>query len=104
MEDYELNVGEWEGHAKVNVRDYTKAKDLFAFVFRPLKANVKVTLGFYMPNITRLVVDFGRGKLVNFTVHVPVDDRTTITKRIQFRSFLTFPWAMASFNEQLTKL
>ncbi|MDZ8095368.1 MAG: aromatic ring-hydroxylating dioxygenase subunit alpha [Nostoc sp. DedQUE05] len=104
MEDYELNVGEWEGHAKVNVRDYTKAKDIFAFVFRPLKANVKVTLGFYMPNITRLVVDFGRGKLVNFTVHVPIDDRTTITKRIQFRSFLTFPWADGIFQRAAYKV
>ncbi|WP_257237072.1 hypothetical protein [Nostoc sp. 'Peltigera malacea cyanobiont' DB3992] len=33
MEDYELNVGEWEGHAKVNVRDYTKAKDLSPLCF-----------------------------------------------------------------------
>ncbi len=98
MEDYDLSLEDWGGHVSVNIKNYTKAKDIFRYVFRPLRSNVKVTLGFYMPNITRLVVDFGRGKIINFTVHVPVDNDTTITKRIQFRSLLTFPWVDAIFQ------
>ncbi|MBD1864959.1 aromatic ring-hydroxylating dioxygenase subunit alpha [Trichocoleus desertorum] len=104
MEDYDLHTEAWGGHVDVNVENYTQAKDLFKYVFRPSKSKVKVSLGFYMPNITRLVVDFGRGKIVNFTVHVPVDDSTTITKRIQFRNFLTTRLADPIFQRAAFKV
>lgn len=98
MEDYDVNLQDWSGSITVDIENYTQAKGIFRYVFRPLRSTVKTTLGFYMPNITRVDVEFGRGKLTTFTIHLPVDDRTTMTKRIQFRNFLTFPWADPIFQ------
>ena len=92
IEDYKLNLQDWSGSVTVDIDSFTNAKDIFRLVFRPMHSKVKTSLSFYMPNITRVDVEFGRGKLTTFTVHLPVDDKTTMTKRVQFRNFLKFPW------------
>lgn len=93
IEDYNLELQDWSGRITVDIENFTNAKNIFRFVFRPLRSKVKTTLGFYMPNITRVDVEFGRGKLTTFTIHLPIDNHTTMTKRVQFRNFLKLPLA-----------
>ena len=55
------------------------------------RPNILAQICFYMPNVTRLDVDYGIFKFINFNVHVPIDKQTTVTKWIQLRNFLTHP-------------
>ena len=93
MEDYEYNSQDWGAYASINAKSYTNAGRFFRYILPAPNSNVKMSLSFYMPNITKVDVDFGRGKFVIFTIHLPVDDNKTIIKRIQFRNCFKFRWA-----------
>jgi phenylpropionate dioxygenase-like ring-hydroxylating dioxygenase large terminal subunit len=94
VEDYEVQDEDWGVSTKTRYKNYTKAeKSLFRPFFNPKGTELNSKISFYLPNITKVEVDFGRGKLINYAVHLPIDDNTTISKRIQFRNFFITPWA-----------
>ena len=93
IEDYEIQNEEWGISAKSQFKNFTKPKGLFKPFFRSARTELNTKTSFYLPNITKVEVDFGKGKLVNYAAHLPIDDSTTISKRIQFRNFFTYSWA-----------
>ncbi|MFN6561223.1 MAG: Rieske 2Fe-2S domain-containing protein [Nostoc sp. ChiSLP01] len=93
IEPYEVEEEPWGISARITYKNFTKPKGIFRLFFRPSKTVLKAKTNFFLPNVTRIESDFSRGKVVNYAIHLPVDDRTTLTKRIQFRSVLTNSWA-----------
>lgn len=93
MKDYALTFDKWSGRVVVDISNFKNATPTFKYLFKPLRSNLKIGLGYYMPNITRVDVESSSGKLTTLTIHLPIDDQTTMTKRIQFRNFLKFPLA-----------
>lgn len=97
---YDIEMDDWSVNLKVDFMNYTKPNGIFKYVYflRPSNSKVESKSTFYLPNINKLEVDFGTGKIVNFVTHIPIDNRTTLVKRIQFRSFLTYSWADPLFQ------
>jgi len=94
VEDYVVEDENWGISAKIIYKNYTKPKDgVFKSFFRPASTQLNAKTSFYLPNITKIESDFGRGKMINYAIHIPVDDNMTISKRIQFRNFFTYSWA-----------
>jgi phenylpropionate dioxygenase-like ring-hydroxylating dioxygenase large terminal subunit len=52
-----------------------------------------VSFGFHMPNVTRMEARLPFATFCVYGAHVPIDDRTTVTKWAALRSFLTGAWA-----------
>ncbi|BAZ53803.1 Rieske [2Fe-2S] domain-containing protein [Nostoc sp. NIES-4103] len=98
VEDYVVENEDWGISTKITYKNYTKPKNgIFKSFFRPARTQLNAKTTFYLPNITKIESDFGRGKMINYAVHIPVDDNTTISKRIQFRNFFTYSWADSLF-------
>ncbi|WP_341526713.1 aromatic ring-hydroxylating dioxygenase subunit alpha [Nostoc sp. UHCC 0302] len=98
VEDYVIQDENWGMSAKITYKNYTKPKNgVFKSFFRPARTQLNAKTSFYLPNITKIESDFGRGKMINYAVHIPVNDNTTISKRIQFRNFFTHSWADSLF-------
>ena len=93
VENYKVQNEDWGISAKIKYANFTKPKGIFRFFFRPARTEVNAKTSFYLPNITKVESNFGRGKMVNYAIHLPIDNNTTISKRIQFRSGLTYRWA-----------
>ncbi len=89
---YDAHLDEWSGSACVNLKP-PQLKGLWKYI-RPQKlqeAEAKAT--FYMPNVNREDVKLGKAKFILFAVHIPINDKLTITKWIHLRNFLTHRWA-----------
>ncbi|MEL7209395.1 MAG: aromatic ring-hydroxylating dioxygenase subunit alpha, partial [Actinomycetota bacterium] len=54
---------------------------------------VRTTTGLFMPNASMLVVRLPMGEIRIYTIAVPVDEHTTVSKFIAFRNFFTGGWA-----------
>ncbi|QSJ16341.1 aromatic ring-hydroxylating dioxygenase subunit alpha [Nostoc sp. UHCC 0702] len=94
VEDYVVEHEDWGISTKITYKNYTQPKNgVFKAFFRPARTQLNAKTTFYLPNITKIESDFGRGKMINYAVHIPVDFNTTISKRIQFRNFFTYSWA-----------
>ncbi|MFE4106631.1 aromatic ring-hydroxylating dioxygenase subunit alpha [Almyronema epifaneia] len=90
---YEVKEENWGISAKLKYANFTQPKGIFKLFFRPSRTELNAKTTFYLPNITIVESDFVRGKMVNYAIHVPVDETTTISKRIQFRSVFKQKWA-----------
>ncbi|MEA5515054.1 aromatic ring-hydroxylating dioxygenase subunit alpha [Nodularia sp. UHCC 0506] len=94
VEDYVVKDEDWGISTKIVYKNYTQPKNgIFKYFFRPKQTQLNATTTFYLPNITKIESDFGRGKIINYAIHLPVDENTTISKRIQLRNFFTYSWA-----------
>lgn len=94
VEDYVIKHEDWGMSTKIIYRNYTKPKNgIFQAFFRPQKTQLNATIAFYLPNITKFESDFGRGKIINYAIHIPIDDNRTVSKRVQLRNFFTYSWA-----------
>ncbi|MDB9374913.1 aromatic ring-hydroxylating oxygenase subunit alpha [Nodularia sphaerocarpa] len=94
VEDYVVKDEDGGISTKIVYKNYTQPKNgIFKSFFRPKQTQLNATTTFYLPNITKIESDFGRGKIINYAIHLPVDENTTISKRIQLRNFFTYSWA-----------
>ncbi|WP_375477656.1 Rieske 2Fe-2S domain-containing protein, partial [uncultured Nostoc sp.] len=96
IEEFDVCVEKWSASATVSASQSHKTRGFWKTILnqqgsRPLK----VTLSFYMPNISRLEFDcpIGNFKIILFIVHVPIDANTTLSKWIVLRNFITVPFA-----------
>lgn len=99
IEQHEIELEEWGASIKVDFQNYTKPNGFLKYFIRPSSSKVTSKLSFYLPNINKLEIHFAAGKIINFGTHIPIDDNTTLIKRIQFRSFFTYPWADPLFKK-----
>lgn len=104
IEAYKVRYENWGVGAEVNYRDRSKPKGLFRHFFPHKKADVNAKITFYLPNITRVETSSANVKIINYAIHLPVDDNTTISKRILLRSFLRSSWADPLFSKYYNKV
>lgn len=90
---YEVKDENFGFSARLKYTNFTKPKGIFKLFFRPKRTELNAKTTFYLPNITIIESNFVRGTMVNYAIHVPVDENTTISKRIQFRNVLKYRWA-----------
>lgn len=105
---YEVEEDTWGAVATVNYESLGNSKSLLNFVLggRPY---LTTRLSFFLPNFTLSEIFIGRGgsfdiKLVVLIAHLPIDEHTTVVKRIFYRNFLTLPWLDVFFRKLDSKL
>ncbi len=104
IEDYKVQAEDWGVSAEVNYYNHTKPKGLFSHFFRKKQSEVNSKITFYLPNITRVESGSGGVKIINYAIHLPVDDNTTISKRILLRRFFRYAWADSLFINYYNKI
>lgn len=87
IENYELGAS-----ATVMLKP-NPPKGLWKFLAKKDQADIQTRTGFYLPNLTFLEVNLPFGKLIIWTAHVPIDDYTTVSKWMSFRTFFRGKWA-----------
>lgn len=68
-------------------------KGLWGFLAKKEQPDIETRTGFYLPNLTFLEVNLPFGKLIIWAAHVPIDNQTTISKWINYRTFFRGKWA-----------
>lgn len=104
VEKYEVKNEEWGFSAEINYGNHTKPQGLFKHFFRKKSAQVNSKISFFLPNITKVESGSGRIKIINYAIHLPVNDNTTISKRILFRRFLRFSFIDSLFINYYKKV
>ncbi|PZO35289.1 MAG: aromatic ring-hydroxylating dioxygenase subunit alpha [Pseudanabaena frigida] len=82
----------------------SRPKGLWGFLASKQPQVVKTRTAFFMPNITFLEVHLVFGRLIVYNAHVPIDDRTTVSKWINLRSFFTGNWADDDARKRVLKI
>nr|WP_242063649.1 aromatic ring-hydroxylating dioxygenase subunit alpha [Nostoc sp. FACHB-892] len=100
LPEYEANLEDWGGSSLIHLKQHTPKGIFWKYTHRKNHPEIKTIRSFYMPNI--IYSDFER--FITFVAHVPIDEHTTVSKFIQFRSFLTQPWADAIFKKYSLKI
>lgn len=102
--DYDVVVDELSGSANVLYKSYKKPKGLFGLFFGNEGVEVRTKLTFYMPNITKVESGTDKISIINYAIHLPVNDSMTISKRLLFRNFLPFRFLDRTFLKYYTKV
>jgi phenylpropionate dioxygenase-like ring-hydroxylating dioxygenase large terminal subunit len=101
----EISVDQWGAQATVFLKP-NGPKGIWKLLARQDRTAqpVETRTGFALPNLTFLEVKLPFGRLVIWTAHVPVDDRTTISKWLNFRSFFRGGWADGDARDRTLKI
>jgi phenylpropionate dioxygenase-like ring-hydroxylating dioxygenase large terminal subunit len=103
VEALEIISDAWGASAVVTMQA-NPPKGLWKLLTRKDPAPVKTRTGFVLPNLTYLEVSLAFGRLVIWTAHVPIDEQTTVSKVMSFRSFFTGKWADADALKRTQKI
>ena len=106
--EYQVEEDAWSGVATVNYESLGNSKSVLNFLLggRP---QLTTRLSFFLPNVTLSEISIGRGgafdiKLIVLIAHLPIDEETTVVKRIFYRNFIRFPWLDGLFRKLDSKL
>lgn len=99
LPEYKVYVEGWGGGASLNLKQHAPKSFFWKNTSHKEQPEVKTTRTFYLPNFVSANIGLPP-KFITFVAHVPINDYTTISKFIQFRSFLTQPWADGIFRKQ----
>ena len=104
VEDYTVVHEDWGITATSTYKDYTKPKGLFNYFFGQKRSDLQSRFTFYLPNITKVESSSDSIRIVNYAIHFPVDENTTISKRILFRNFARYRWLDGRFMKYYNKI
>ena len=99
IEEYEPVVTDWSAEATVSLNPPTRNLKGLKKVLKPLlykngePKDVVTSTAWFMPNLIRLHVRLPFGDMVIYDTNIPIDEETTLTKFVAFRSFFTGKWA-----------
>jgi phenylpropionate dioxygenase-like ring-hydroxylating dioxygenase large terminal subunit len=99
VEEYEPVITEWSAEATVTLNPPSKNITGLKKVLRPLlpgimeAKDVVTSTAWFMPNLIRLHVRLPFGDMIIYDTNIPIDEETTLTKWIAFRSFFKGKWA-----------
>lgn len=102
VEDHEVTGDDYQFGASALLNS-PMPKGLWKYI-RKKRDPVKATVTIYMPNITRLDLDFGKWKMTVLDSNIPVDEHTTLTKYIAYRNFFRGRWANADARRRMLKI
>ncbi|MBH8561547.1 aromatic ring-hydroxylating dioxygenase subunit alpha [Nostoc sp. CENA67] len=105
---YKVDKYDWGAVAKVKYESLGKSKSILNFLLggRP-ELNTRLTL--YLPNVTLAEISIGRDdrfdiKFGILVAHLPIDDNTTVVKRVLYRNILPITWLDNFFRKLDHKL
>ncbi|MBW4613305.1 MAG: aromatic ring-hydroxylating dioxygenase subunit alpha [Desmonostoc vinosum HA7617-LM4] len=105
---YKVEEYDWGAVAKVNYESLGNSKSFLNLLLggRP---ELKTRLSLYLPNVTLAEISIGRGnrfdiKFGILVAHLPIDDKTTLVKRVLYRNILPLPWLDGFFRKLDHKL
>jgi phenylpropionate dioxygenase-like ring-hydroxylating dioxygenase large terminal subunit len=95
VEPYALQDEPWGAQTTVTPKAPPGKRWMWSWMRKDAQPGVKVSIsfGFYMPHLTRLEVRLPSARFLLYGAHIPIDERTTVTKWIALRNFLTGAWA-----------
>jgi phenylpropionate dioxygenase-like ring-hydroxylating dioxygenase large terminal subunit len=101
VQAYKLESGEWSGSGFITFE--TKPAYSLKLILGKNPPDGIFRATFYMPNVSRVDLQFGRFQFVLFLVHLPVSDRQTITKWLHIRNFVLTPLADSFMHRDVVK-
>ncbi len=94
----EVILEDWGGSSSLVAKQPLPKGFFWKYIYSQEFQEIQTKLGFHLPNLAFHAIDF-KFQLRQFFVFVPVNEHTTIFKIIQFRNFLTHPWANGLFRK-----
>ncbi len=105
---YNVEKYDWGAVAKVKYESLGSSKSILNFLLggRP---ELKTRLSLYLPNVTLAEISIGRDESFDIkfgilVAHLPIDDNTTVVKRVLYRNILPLPWLDGFFRKLDHKL
>lgn len=94
IDEYEPVITPWSAEATVALNPPKRnVKGIKKVLYRTEPKDVVTSTAWFMPNLIRLHVRLPFGDMVIYDTNIPVDEETTLTKFVAFRSFFTGKWA-----------
>ena len=94
VEEYEPVITDWSAEATTKQNPPKKnVRGIWKWVYRKEPKDILTTASWFMPNLIRLHVRLPLGDMIIYDTNIPIDEQTTLTKFIAFRSFFTGKWA-----------
>jgi phenylpropionate dioxygenase-like ring-hydroxylating dioxygenase large terminal subunit len=94
VEDYTPVITPWSAEATVTLNPPARnVRGLWKWIYRSEPQDIVTSTAWFMPSLIRLHVRLPLGEMVIYDTNIPVDETTTLTKFIAFRSFFTGKWA-----------
>ena len=92
--DYTPVQTPWSAEATVTLNPPARnVRGLWKWIYRSEPQDVVTSTAWFMPSLIRLHVRLPLGDMVIYDTNIPVDETTTLTKFVAFRSFFTGKWA-----------
>ncbi|NUN65346.1 aromatic ring-hydroxylating dioxygenase subunit alpha [Pseudanabaena biceps] len=101
VQAYKLEQGEWSASGFITFETKPAYSLKFILGNDPPAGVFRAT--FYMPNVSRVDLQFGKFQFVLFLVHLPVNETKTITKWLHIRNFVTTPLADSFMRRDVVK-
>ena len=99
--EYKLELGEWSASGFITFE--TKPAYSLKFILGSDPPDGVFRATFYMPNISRVDLKFGKFQFVLFLVHLPVSESQTVTKWLHIRNFIRTPLADSFMARDVVK-
>ena len=94
VEEYDPVVTPWSAEATVTLNPPARnVRGLWKWIYRKEPQDIVTSTAWFMPNLIRLHVRLPLGDMIIYDTNIPIDENTTLTKFIAFRSFFTGAWA-----------
>ena len=94
VDEYEPVITDWSAEATVALNPPKRnVKGIKKVLYRKEPKDVITSTAWFMPNLIRLHVRLPFGDMVIYDTNIPINEETTLTKFVAFRSFFTGRWA-----------
>jgi phenylpropionate dioxygenase-like ring-hydroxylating dioxygenase large terminal subunit len=94
VEEYEPVITPWMAEATVRLNPPARnVRGLWKWIYRKEPKDIVTSTAWFLPNLNKIHVRLPMGDMIIYDTNVPIDENTTLTKFVAFRSFFTGDWA-----------
>ena len=94
VEEYEPVITPWSAEATVRLNPPARnVRGLWKWIYRKEPKDIVTSTAWFLPNLNKIHVRLPMGDMIIYDTNVPIDENTTLTKFVAFRSFFTGSWA-----------
>jgi phenylpropionate dioxygenase-like ring-hydroxylating dioxygenase large terminal subunit len=94
VEEYEPVLTPWSAEATVRLNPPARnVRGLWKWIYRKEPQDIVTSTSWFLPSLNKIHVRLPMGDMIIYDTNVPIDENTTLTKFVAFRSFFTGAWA-----------
>ena len=94
VEEYEPVMTPWSAEATVRLNPPARnVRGLWKWIYRKEPQDIVTSTSWFLPSLNKIHVRLPMGDMIIYDTNVPIDENTTLTKFVAFRSFFTGKWA-----------